>query len=197
MAHAPFMRYAPGSPNEPCIAGPNARVFRECVVELYGAEKLDEALRAVPVEVREEFSLVVVPAWVRLSTMEAVFASLAHLRGATIEAQWEALVRQGAQRWFRTVWRVLLGLSSDAGLISRASMVYGRTRNVGTMTSRVVSPGHAEFELTGAAGLPHHQLRVLGVAMGQILEAAGRKDARFVCEITPQGANYRATWRVK
>jgi hypothetical protein len=95
------------------------------------------------------------------------------------------------------MWRVLLNLVSDDALVSRAGMIYGRTRSVGSTTGSMVGPGRAEMILVGWPGVPDRYARNFALGMEGILLASNRADAKVRWERTTDGAKFTATWRSK
>lgn len=188
-------QYLPGTPREPCLAAVNARLFREGMQELFGTEALESAEATLDADVRDEFRNTATLPWLRLSTVTQVGDALARVAGRTPDAVWDALVKHGAQRWFRLVWRVLLNLASDEALLSRSAMIYSRARNTGSMSGGVVSPGRAELVVTGWPEMPERQVRNLALASELILEAAGRRDVHTRYERTPDGAKLAIAYR--
>ena len=164
---------------------------------LYTDDVVNAALAELPLDVRDEFAQSTGLAWIRGTTLDAVVSAVGRQLGRTSDSVYDELMRHGSQRWFRTMWRVLLNLVTDQALVSRAGIIYGRTRNVGTMTGAIVGPGRAEMLLVGWPMVPDRAARNFALGMEAILLASGRVDAKVRWERMADGAKFLAMWRVK
>ena len=105
------------------------------------------------------------------------------------------VARRAVERTFKTVWRLLLRLTSDEALLKRASAIYARWRNTGQLSARIIEPGLAELRLTGWPGVSDRQLRIIGISVQTAVVLAGGHDVRFDFEATRDGALYALRWR--
>src|SRR5262245_15694853 len=97
-----------GSGREPCAAGAGLVEMRKVCEQLVGAAVVDAALARLPLDRREEYASMTPLSWVRLSTSQLVMDAVAAESGRDPDELYERAVRQGIERSFRTVWRVLL-----------------------------------------------------------------------------------------
>jgi hypothetical protein len=132
----------------PCVAGTRILKMRDVILERYGQAPLTRGLAAVEASVREEYEAVTPITWVRTTTDYAVHDALAATLGREKRALHEELLREAMARSFKTIWRVLLRLTSDEAIISRTPSIYAKTRNVGEMHARLVVPGEAAVQLS-------------------------------------------------
>lgn len=169
----------------------NERVFREAA----GDSAVDKAWAALPPADREVLESAVPAAWIPVPILDAFYTSIAEFAGQDLRTFYPEVVRRGISQTLRSVWRVLLRLTSDRALVNRAPVIYSRGHSVGTMKATIDGPGRATLVVTGWPGMP--DLRRLGVAAGvrATLEVAGRKDVSVEYEGTDDGALLHARWR--
>jgi hypothetical protein len=122
-------------------------------------------------------------------------AAIAREAGTTMEEMLERAVPLAVERAFRTIWRVLLRFTTDATLIARTPLLYSKSRSKGTMTARVVEPGHAVAEIVGWRSMPPRDVRAIALSITTLLKLAHRHDVRVDATATPDGAVYAIRWR--
>jgi hypothetical protein len=179
----------------PSIAGATAQASREALERAVGAEVLARALSDVPADVRDEYASMTAVGWVRLSTTAAVLDAAARISGRDAEQLADEVTRLGTARAFRTVWRAFFRFVSDEAIVTRAPILYAKSRNVGSLSVTRFDPGLAELVLADWASASDRDLRVVGVAIRATLELLGRRDVRLAWERLGRGARYRLAWR--
>jgi hypothetical protein len=182
-------------PAIPCVAGTRILAMRAVVTEQFGAPTVARSLATVAPDVREEYEQVSSIAWVRSSTDYAVHDAIAAAVDREPLAFHEQVLREAMARSFKTIWRVLLRLTSDEALIARTPGIYRRTRNVGQMVVQANTPGRAEFVLTQYPGIGPRDIRSIGAGLEVVLTLTGRAGARAAARPAPDGATYTVTWR--
>ena len=179
-----------------CVAGTRILAMRAVICEQFGASAIDRALVRVAPDVRAEYEQLTSIAWVLSSTDYAVHDAIAAVLDREPLAFHEQVLRAAMGRSFKTIWRVLLRLTSDEALIARTPGIYRRTRNVGQMAVRANTRGRAEFELTQYPGIGPRDIRSIGAGLEVVLSLTGRAKAHAVARPTLNGATYTLTWRV-
>jgi hypothetical protein len=169
--------------------------MRAVIAEQYGTAPIAKALVNVPTDVRAEYEQMTSIAWVRSSTDYLVHDAVAAVLGREPLAFHEQVLRAAMARSFKTIWRVLLRLTSDEALITRTPGIYRRTRNVGQMVVQSNARGRAEFVLSQYPGIGPRDVRSIGAGLEVVLVLTGRANARVVARQTPEGATFTVTWR--
>jgi hypothetical protein len=162
---------------------------------MLGSETIALARAALTHEQRAELESVTAVSWVRMSTSSAFINATGAVSGRDPEPLVDEASRRATVRTFKTVWRMLLRLTTDEALVKRTPMIYSRTRNVGQLDSRMIAPGSAELILSRWPDPPPRQLRLIGIGVEVALNLAGRRDARCEHERKRDGARYTLTWR--
>ena len=183
-------------PVTPSASGARVAAMREILQERLGKAQLTSLLSPLAEDVRREYLEATPLSWVRTSTDYAVHDAVAASLGADPVSFHEELLRLAMDRTFKTVWRIFLRFSSDEALIARTPMIYSRTRNVGEMKSRLLSPGRGEIVLSKYPGIAPRDVRSLGVGLSCILKLTGRRDVKLTTTAQPDGAVFHLAWRV-
>jgi hypothetical protein len=165
------------------------------VRELAGSTVVSAALDRVPPDVRAEFECVTSVGWVRIATFEQVFTEIARELGRTVAELHTEVARISIERTMRTVWRMLLRLTTDNALISRTPVIFSRSYNRGKLDARIPEPGRGEITLSDWPDVPAWPVRATRIGVETVLRLAGRKDVRVASEPRPDGAFFLATWR--
>ena len=189
---------APGgmtTDEEPCVAGALASSLHAVVSELAGKSTVDAALARVPRDVREDFVSVTPLGWVRITSFERVFSEIAQDLGRSTRDLHTEVARVSIERTFRTMWRVLLRLTTDNALISRTPVIFARSYDRGRLRANIPVPGRGEITLEGWPDAPAWPIRATRIGVETVLRIAGRKDVRVSAERVTDGAIFLATWR--
>ena len=181
--------------DEACVAGALASNLRAVLIELAGKSTVEAVLARLPRDVREDFVSVTPLGWVRISSFERVFGETARELGRSTADLHTEVARLSIERTFRTVWRVLLRLTTDGALISRTPVIFARSYDRGRLRASIPIPGRGEITLEGWPDAPDWPLRATRIGVETVLRIAGRKDVRVSAERAPDGAIFLATWR--
>jgi len=177
------------------VSGALATNLRAVVTELLGESAVRSALARVPADARRDFETVTSLGWIPITSLEAVFGELARSNGQTIAELHENVARISVERTLRTVWRVLLRLTTDAALMSRTPVLFARAYNRGKLEAHIPTPGRANVTLSDWPNAPEWTLRATRIGIATVLRVAGRKNVRIGCERKPQGATFAVTWQ--
>jgi hypothetical protein len=150
----------------------------------------------LPPRAREELAEITSISWVANTTVSALVDAVAAAAGVDPEPMLDRAIRRGVERTFKTVWRMLLRLSSDEALIKRTPMIYSRSRNVGELSARIVEPGRAELKLTEWPEITDRQMRSVGVGIESVIALTGRRSVQMRCTRTASGAVFDLRWQV-
>ena len=121
---------------------------------MLGRDVVAQALATLPPQVRAEYDGLGPLSWCSVHTTSAVLMAVAaHVRQEPKALQ-AAVVRAGVARTVRSIWRVLLSLTSDEQLIKRAPLVYSKSYQLGRVESSLTAPGQATFAVRGWPGIP-------------------------------------------
>jgi hypothetical protein len=180
----------------PSASGISVLDLRAALEEIVGKDVVAKALGSLPPETRSEFVEITALSWVPLTTITRVVDAVAATAQKNPERLIDEAVRRAVERTFKTVWRVMLRFTTDAALIARTPVVYSLSRNVGRLSSRMVSPGKAEVTLAEWAGVSARHVRTLGISIVTVVTLAGRKEVTFTSTPTADGALFHVSWRV-
>jgi hypothetical protein len=168
----------------------NIESFRRLV----GTSAVERGYAALPDAQRARLQAAVPAAWLSTEDVDALYTAIADAAGEKLMDIYPSVVRDGVERTLRSVWKVLLRVTTPRALLKRAPIVYGRSHSVGTVVPTVLSPGRARVDLTGWPGMSN--LRRVGVATGieTLLAVAGRKNPKATFRATDDGAVFQLTW---
>ncbi len=128
--------------------------------------------------------------------VDDLYYAIANEAGRELLSFYSDVVRQGIEQTLRSVWKVLIRLSSPRALLLRAPIVYGRGHSAGKIVPKIIGPGQARAVLSGWEGMS--DLRRVGVATGieTLLAVSGRRGTKVEFEATPDGAIFNVSWTV-
>jgi hypothetical protein len=187
--------FAPGTPPYACVAGVVMLDVTRELEDMLGSEYVALARAALTHEQRVELEEVTAVSWVRMSTSSAFIDAMGAVSGRDPEPLIDEAARRATVRTFKTVWRMLLRLTSDEALVKRTPMIYARGRNVGQLEARLIAPGTAELYLTRWPDPPPRQIRLIGISTEVVVGLAGRREVRTECERKRDGARIVLRWR--
>jgi len=180
----------------PSASGISVLDLRAALEEIVGKDVVIRGLASLPAETRGEFVDITALSWVPLATITRVVDAIAIAGQKNPERLIDEAVKRAVERTFKTVWRVMLRFTTDAALIARTPVVYSMSRNIGRLTSRMISPGKSEVTLSDWAGVSARHVRTLGISIATVVTLAGRKEVGVVSTPTADGAVFTLTWRV-
>lgn len=168
----------------------NIESFRRLV----GTDAVDRGFDALPEAQRARLMAAVPAAWIATEDVDDLYAAIAEEAGMELMSIYPTVVRDGVEQTLRSVWKVLLRVTTPRALLKRAPLVYGRSHSIGTAAPTVLGPGRARVDLTGWPGMSN--MRRVGVATGieTLLAVAGRKNPKAAFEATDEGAIFHLTW---
>ena len=164
--------------------------------DIVGADTYAAAHGRLSPQTRHEVDTLNAMGWLPITTFNEVIEEIARSASMDPEAMLDKAVRLAVQKTFKTVWRVLLRVTSDDALIKRTPMIYSRGRNVGALSSRMVGPGHSELLLSGYPEPTDRTIRTIGVGIQSVVELAGRREVRMSYERTSDGGRYDLRWKL-
>ena len=179
----------------PSAAGTTVVALKHAMQEIVGVDALTAALTSLPPSLREEFEPVTPMTWIPVEVVHAVVARVAAHTGRDFDQFMDEAVQRAAERTLRTAWRMLLRVTADRALMSRAPILYSKWRNVGRLQTKVLGPGRFEILLTDWPGMSERSIRSLGVTIETVLRLAGRKATKIQSQSTPDGAKYTVAWQ--
>jgi hypothetical protein len=94
----------------------------------------------------------------------------------------------------RTVWRLLLRVSSDRALVSRAPVLFAKAYNRGRLEAHFPRPGAGEIHLSEWPNPPEWPLRATRIGIETVLRLAGRRSIQMRVARVDGGALFSARW---
>ena len=180
----------------PSAAGTTVSALKSALRELVGDRILADALAAVPPDTADKFEPVTPMTWVPVAVVNEVVAKVAEYAQRPFDELMDEAVQRAGEKTLRTAWRMLLRVTSDRALLSRAPVLYARWRNVGKLAITVLSPGKVEIVLSEWPGVDERSIRSLGVTIMTVMRLAGRRQLKVDTQPVADGARYAVTWEV-
>lgn len=178
----------------PSVSGALACGLRDVVLELVGGAPIRAALSNVPPGVRRSYESMTPMGWVPIETMEIVFSAIASETDTTVSELHTRVARVSIERTMKTLWRMLLRVTTDNALVSRTPTIFGRSYNRGRLEAAIPTPGRAEIRLLDWPDVPEWPIRATRIGVETVLRLAGRKNVRVTSERFEAGAKYVATF---
>ena len=160
-----------------------------------GSEVVERALGRIPADARTRYETATAIEWMPIEVMETAFSAIAAEMGTDVASLHERVATVSVERTFRTVWRVLLRLTTDKALVSRTPGVFARSYNRGRLVADIPRSGFGEITLLDWPRAPAWPVRATRIGIATVLRLAGRSDVRVDAATTATGARYVATWR--
>lgn len=179
----------------PSAAGTTVQALRAALEELVGVDVLTAALATLQPQVREDFEPVTPMTWVPVDAIHSAVARVAEHAGRPFDELMDEAVQRAGEKTLRTAWRMLLRVTSDRALTSRAPILYAKWRNIGRLSTKGVTPGKIELVLTEWPGMSARSIRSLGITIETVLRLAGRHQIKVDWQAMPDGAKYSVVWR--
>jgi hypothetical protein len=178
----------------PSVSGALACGLRDVVLELVGKPQIEVALDRVSASHRRRYEGMLPVGWVPIETMEVVFSAIAAELGTTLSDLHTRVARVSIERTMRTLWRMLLRVTTDNALVSRTPTIFARSYNRGRLQAAIPTQGRAEIILVAWPNAPEWPLRATRIGVETVLRLAGRKSVRVTYDRTDDGAAYVATF---
>jgi hypothetical protein len=163
--------------------------------ELYGEAPVAEACAALPPEVQSEIDAIVVGGWITTDAAHALKAAVAERVGEPVMHLQRRIVRVGIERTLHTVWRFFMRHLSDAELARRATILYSRSFDHGSLELKHFTDGEAVYEVHGWPTIPEFDLVGLLTGAEAIFALAGRKDAHVTATRRGPTVELRMVWK--
>jgi hypothetical protein len=155
----------------------------------------ERTIASLPDTTRAELRALTSIGWIEAELIKSVFVAAAQVTGLPAELVHRNAVRAGVEQTFRSLWRLLLRVTTDSALVSRTPLFYAKTYDTGTLRARITAPGRAELVLEGWPSAEEFSMRGLAIGIETTLLLAGRQGAKVTFEHTPDGARFAASWR--
>ena len=154
------------------------------------------ALSRVNPQTREAFDTVLGAGFLPLSVLEDVMPEMAAEAGEPLLAFHKGTMSAVTERKLRTIWRLLLRLTSDAAIVKRAPIIWRRTFDGAEFEGAVTTPGRGTATVTGWPQM--REMHLAGFAGGAeaVLRVAGRSDVRATQRRTSNGGVVEIQWSV-
>ena len=179
----------------PSAAGTTVHALTNALEELAGPQLLAKALATLPSEVREAFEPTTPMSWVPVDVINLVVARVAEHAGRPFDDFMDEAVQRAGEKTLRTAWRMLLRVTADRALMSRAPILYSKWRNIGRLEATGMERGKVELLLRDWPGMDPRSIRSLAVTIETVLRLAGRRQIKVQSQATADGAKYSVTWR--
>ena len=179
---------------EACVSGTAFCAQRDEIEKEYGRPVLLRAVERLEPAQREHVMGALAVSWVPISTQQALYEALAVETGDCAEELHMEMVRRSMERNLRTLWRLLLRLTSDEAVISRAPVLFKKGYRQGTLEVEKIAEGRARLRVSGWPNMPAIALRGLCVGIETILMLVGRRDVRVKSEASAGGARLEVSW---
>jgi hypothetical protein len=177
------------------VSGTLIQGLLEAAVDILGADVTREGLENAPSSAAAAVRNALPGIWVPIADVETVFGALASASGRDLASLHVELARLSVDKAFRTLWRMLLKLTTDAALVSRTPVIFAKSYNRGRLVPQIPTPGRGEVELVDWPNAPEWPIRGTRVGIETVLQIAGRKGVRVEGRRTATGALYVATWK--
>lgn len=181
-------------PPVPSVRGTLILNMLEITRAHYGRVALENAIDRLDPEQRSQIEQATPLSWVPNDTQAAFFLAVAAEAGLTIEELIDECVPLATEQSFKTVWRIFLRVLHPHALVTRASAMFGKTRNVGDLAVTHRERGKAFLALTGWPEATDGHLRATAVAIQTVLRLAGRKHAKCSYQKTDSGGSFEVVW---
>jgi hypothetical protein len=161
-----------------------------------GADAYRRTMAALPADARSEIVGLTAVGWIDVEIIKSVFVTAARETGREPERVHRDAIYAGMEQTFRSVWRLILRVTTDNALVTRTPLVYAKSFDTGTLRARITSPGRAELLLDGWPNGEEFSLRGVAIGVEATLKLAGRKNVKVSHYRTADGAKYLASWDV-
>jgi hypothetical protein len=168
--------------------------FQEAIGRLFGAGVVKRGLARLDPAERAQLETLTTVGWVPVTTLAHAVDEWSSEAGVSDHELTVRGVRESTRSTFTTVWRVLLHFTTDEALVTRAPLLYSRTRNAGTLTVTSYTARDAQLVLTRWRDPTDRQLLSLAVSFETVLELTGREPARCTFKRTQDGGAFRLRW---
>jgi hypothetical protein len=159
-----------------------------------GPAAYDRAMASLPEADRAELLVVTAISWVRIASLEALYAAVAPQLGTSVADLHTQIASQVVGRAITTLWRTLMRFATDELLISRGPAIFGRAYQQGRLEVASALVGSCDLRIVAWPAMSEFALRGFRVGIESTLRASARRDPRGTSHRTPDGALFRFTW---
>jgi hypothetical protein len=157
---------------------------------LASEEVVDRALASLEDGAQRELRDALPVSWCSLLNVRAFHEAVAKEMGADPDVWHKRVVEHAMEQTFNTVWRFFFRLTSADALVKRASAVYSRTFDTGSMEAELIAPGRSVAHLRGWPAAPDFHLNAVATGIATMLRIARRRHITVTWSRTHDGARF-------
>lgn len=151
---------------------------------------VDRALASLDDATRIELVDALPVSWCSLAGIRAFHEATAREVSEDPDVWHKRVVEKAMEQTFSTIWRFFFRLTSADALVKRASAVYSRTFDTGTMDAELIAPGHSVAHLRGWPAAPDFHLNAVATGIATLLRVAKRRAITVTWTRTHEGARF-------
>jgi hypothetical protein len=175
------------------MTGAIVRLHLDEFRRLQGEPFVLDILGGLSPQARSEIAGSPIP-WVSVDTISTFYdLAAARLDRKVDDLHWE-IGRRCVEQTFRTLWRVLLRVTTDEALIGRAPIMFAKTYAQGQLVMTTLGRGAAEMELRDWPDPPAFVTRGLCIGVSTVLRLSGRRSATVVHQPRAGRVLFAAKW---
>ncbi len=179
----------------PCIAGTIVQNHLKILSERFGESRIQAALDTLPEGAREALRMARPMSWLPVADFDAFYSAISSELGTMPSKLQQETASAALEQNLRTVWRMMLKLTSDSALIKRTPMLFSKVYNTGQLESTILEKGKARVTLSKWPHITAFPIRSLATGIETVLRVAGRNDVRVEPKETQDGASFTVYWR--
>lgn len=163
---------------------------------IVGSAAYAEGLASLPVDVRTEIEQATSISWVRMGSSIAFVdaAALAAMRDPDLV--YDEVVKRSVEMTYGGVWRVLIRFTTAETLVTRAALLYSKSRDTGKLDAALLRPGLAELRVTEWPRMLERYIRSIAITSKTLLLLSGEREVSATHAATRDGAIIRVRWGV-
>ncbi len=163
---------------------------RSYMERLAGRDRVAKAVDALPADLRAAYDEATLLSWVPQRAVREVTRAVASDLGLPAVELAERVVGTSVFDLCRGPWNILLRMTDEEALISRAAAIFARSFDVGEIRASREPTGGYALTLRGWPSADDMDLASLAAGIKAVLRSVGR-GARVDRVRTPEGARYR------
>lgn len=163
------------------------RAYMESIA---GRAVVADAIAALPAALRQSYDEATLLSWVPQVAVREVTRNVARALAMSPVELAERVVSDSVSDLCAGPWNILLRLTSDEALVSRAAAIFQRAFDKGSVETRLVAEGEVELTLRGWPAADDMDIASLAAGIRATLTAVGRAS-RVERSRTGDGALYR------
>jgi hypothetical protein len=174
----------------PKVSGAVVRNQLRAAKALSSEEAVERALSTLDPAAQRELRDALPVSWCSLLNVRAFHEAVAREVGTDADMWHKRVVEHAMEQTFNTVWRFFFRLTSADALVKRASAVYSRTFDTGSMEAELISPGRSIAHLRGWPAAPDFHLNAVATGISTMLRIARRRQITVTWTRTHEGARF-------